>query len=353
VQGIPSYRLPRRVLTREIDMIRRMGVDIKGGCRLGRDFTLEELRHSGYSAVFLAVGAPDGLSLRIPGEEHERVVDAMTFLREYNLRGSAPAAKAVAVIGGGNSAVDAARTAIRLGAERVTVLYRRTRAEMPAYAPEVEDAQREGVRFGFLLAPSEIVMAPDGGISGVRCSRMTLGDFDKSGRRRPVDSGAEQVLVEAALIIVATGQQLNAPQLQDGTEVQLTGRGFIEADPRTGVTSVQWLFAGGDAATGPGSVVQAVRDGERAAVGIDEYLTGEAHAFWCEDKDVDAFFDPDAEPVPYQRAKLRLLAADKRKRSFDEVELPWSEPVATREAKRCLRCDYMEECEPERKSNDA
>jgi NADH-quinone oxidoreductase subunit F len=341
-QAIPAYRLPREVLAREVRMIERLGVDIETGARLGRDFSLKGLRDGGYEAVFLGIGAPRGMLLGIPGEGAEGVTDAIRFLRTYNLGRSVTVGKRVALVGGGNAAVDAARTAVRLGADSATILYRRTRAEMPAYAEEVEEAEREGVRLEFLVAPEEIV-AENGTVTGVRCCRMALGAFDRSGRRRPTDSGEPRFVVESDQVIAAIGQVLDPAETLDGTDLNFTKRNFIEVNPTTGQTSVEWIFAGGDAVTGPASVADAVGAGERAAVGIDMYLTGQDHAFWREEKQLDTFFDPAADPVEYARAKTRLLPVSRRRKGFDEVELPWHEVVALREAKRCLRCDYRDE----------
>ncbi|MCX7590598.1 MAG: FAD-dependent oxidoreductase [Kiritimatiellae bacterium] len=344
VQTIPSYRLPRELLEREIRMIQTMGVTIKTGVRLGQDFTLKDLRDRGYEAVFLGVGAPLGAKLGIPGEEAEGVADGVKFLKDFNMRGVATVGQKVAVIGGGNVAVDVARTAVRLGAREVTVYYRRTREEMPAYAEEVEEAQREGVRFEFLLAPKEIVVR-NGRAVGVRFARMQLGEFDRTGRRRPREIPGEDFVVEADQIVAAIGQTLSPSDVLDGVELKLGRGNWIEADPVTGQTSVAWIFAGGDAVTGPASVVEAIAAGERAAVGIDRYLTGEDHAFWRVDRKVDTAFDPDADPVSYARAVLPMLPYKRRTKGFEVIERPMKANVAVREAKRCLRCDYREVCE--------
>ncbi len=342
VQAIPTYRLPREVLRGEIQMIERLGVEISTGIRLGKDFTMKDLREDGYVAAFLGVGAPAGISLGISGEEVKGFMQALQFLCEYNLSGSVNVSQSVMVIGGGNAAIDAARTAVRLGAKSVTVLYRRTRAEMPAYAEEVEEAEREGVRLEFLASPLEII-TKNGRLRGIKCCRMVLGDFDRSGRRRPVPGDDGEFSVEADQGILAIGQALNTSEIVNGTGLRLTGRSFIEVNPVTSRTSVEWIFAGGDAVTGAASVVDAVAGGEKAAVGIDMYLTGENHAFWRVDREPDTFFDPEADPVEYPRSKIRLLPIDKRKHNFSEVEMPWKESPALREAKRCLRCDYREE----------
>jgi NADH-quinone oxidoreductase subunit F len=339
VQAIPAYRLPREELGREVSMIQSMGVTIETGKALGRDFTLQSLKDEGYDAVFLGVGAPKGLKIGVTGEEGEGVTEALNFLREYNIHGTTAVGRQVVVVGAGNSAMDAARTAIRLGAEHVTILYRRTRAEMPAWAEEVDATADEGIELKTLVAPKEIVRGPKGEVKGVICTTMDLGPFDSSGRRKPVESHSPDFFIECDHVIAAIGQSLDAGDLFDSVQVE-TERNWIKADPTTGQTSVEWVFAGGDAATGPDSVVAAVGAGERAAVGIDAYLTGEEHAFWRRDVAVDTHFDPDADPVDTPRAKIDCLDPAVRACSFSEVEMSWDMDTALAEAKRCLRCDY-------------
>ena len=339
VQAIPAYRLPRETLAREIRMIESLGVEIQTLRRLGRDFTLPDLRQEGYEAVFLAVGAPEGLNLAIPGHEANGVVDSLDFLRQYNIRGSVPVGKNVVVIGGGNAAIDAARTALRLGAQKVTVVYRRTREQMPAYVEEIEEAQQEGIELRTLVAPEEFVVR-DGRVTGLVCRQMTLGEFDRSGRRR-AEADDEQALetIPCDQAILAVGQRLDARNVLGDLEVPLAG-GWLQADPVTGQTAIPWLFAGGDAVSGPSSVVAAIGAGERAAVGMDALLTGETHAFWRTYPDVPTDYDPEADPAPYPRENPNLIALDRRRNNFDEVEQPWSEVTAQRQAHRCLRCDY-------------
>jgi NADH-quinone oxidoreductase subunit F len=342
VQTIPAYRLPRETLAREIRMIEQLGVTIETNKRLGKDFTIQELRDKKYDAIFIGIGAPESFGLGIMGEDADGVVMALPFLREYNIRGSVPVGKKVVVVGGGNAAIDAARTALRLGAEAVTVLYRRSQEEMPAYAEEVREAIYEGIKLMPLTHPVEILKSSDGKVSGVKCMTMKLGDYDRSGRRSPTADGAEQFTLEADQVIGAIGQTLQAGKLFElkDAEIKMTQNKFIYADSVTGQTSVPGIFAGGDAASGPWSVVSAIGAGERAAVGIDQFLTGEDHAFWREEKVVDTDFDPDVDPVPYPRESVRSIPVEKRKHNFDEVELSWNENVAQRQAKRCLRCDY-------------
>ncbi len=340
VQTIPAYRLPRKALAREIRMIQGMGVRIRTGITLGRDVTLNGLRKKGYEAVVMAVGGPKGVALGIPGENAKGVVDGIRFLRDFNRRGSTAVGKHVVVVGGGNVAVDVARTAIRLGAKTVTILYRRTREQMPAYEEEVREAKREGVRFEFLVLPVAI-LENQGKAQAVRCRRMTLGAFDRSGRRRPAECDETEFAVEADQVVVAIGQALDV-EVVKGTALKLSKTHWIEADPVTGQTSVPWLFAAGDAVTGPASVVDAIAGGERAAAGVDRCLTTEDHAFWRKPVAVDTVFDPDADPVSYGRAKPKHLPPAKRTGNFQEIELVWNEKTAVREAKRCLRCDFRE-----------
>ena len=340
VQAIPSYRLPRETLAREIRMIESLGVDIQTGRRLGRDFTLAELHDQGYEAIFLGVGAPDGLAIDIPGNDVKGIVESMNFLRQYNIRGSVPVGRNVVVIGGGNAAIDAARTALRLGSESVTVVYRRTREQMPAYAEEIEEAQQEGVILRTLCSPERFI-SENGKVTAVACRRMTLGDFDRTGRRRALaGSDQEMEFIRCDQVILAVGQGLDARKMLAPQEIELTSDGWIKVDPVTGKTSVPWLFAGGDAASGPSSVVAAIAAGERAAVGIDAMLTGATHAFWRTYPDVVTDYDPDADPVPYPREEQNLIGLARRRNNFDEVEQPWNEAKARRQARRCLRCDY-------------
>ncbi len=347
IQAIPAYRLPREIVAREVRMVENMGVDIVTEMALGRDFSLKSLRAEGCEAVFLAVGAPQGVGLGIPGDGAEGITDALNFLRTYNLRGSVRVGRQVVVIGGGNSAIDAARTAVRLGAEEVTVVYRRSREVMPAYREEIEEALHEGVQLQLLTAPIQVI-AESGRVVGVRCQPMQLGEFDRSGRRRP-EQGGDAFVIPADQILVAIGQKLESQEFCDAVNVETRSNGYIVADPVTGQTNHKWIFAGGDAVSGPSSVVEAVAAGERAAVGIDMYLTGQAHASWRDLQEIDTFFDPDADPLDVSREQLPLIPVDRRRHNFDEVEQPWREAVAVRQAQRCLRCDYGRRngCAPE------
>jgi NADH-quinone oxidoreductase subunit F len=342
VQGIPAYRLPREVVAREVRMIERMGVEIFTNMMLGEDVTLKALRAEGYDAVFLGIGAPLGVGLGMPGSDAEGITDALSFLRTYNIRGSVPVGKDVVVIGGGNSAIDAARTALRLGAEKVTVVYRRSREAMPAYAEEIEEAEHEGVALRLLTAPLEVVVEGKR-VAGIKCLPMRLGEFDRSGRRRP-EEGGDAFVIPADQVLVAIGQTLDLQRITNSVPIQARNQNFVQVNPVTGQTSEKWIFAGGDVVSGPSSVVEAVAAGERAAMGIDLYLTGQSHAFWHSAHEVDTSFDPDAPPSEASREGLNLIAVDRRRNNFDEVEQPWCESVAVRQASRCLRCDYGKRC---------
>ncbi len=341
VQTIPSYRLPRETLAREIRMIQQMGVRIHTGMKLGKDFTLDSLKREGSEAVFLAVGAPESLDMGLPGEGLKGVVQAVPYLREYNIKGSVRTGRNVVVIGGGNAAVDAARTALRLGAESVNIIYRRTQEAMPAYAEEIENALEEGIVLQCMIQPLEYQGDEKGHVRAIRCVPMTEGEYDRSGRKRPVESHQTgEIEFETDQVIIAIGQRLETGTLFGDRRFEMTPEGFIRVDPVTGESSEPGIFAGGDAADGPSSVVTAIGAGERAAAGIDLMLTGEDHAFWRFEQELDTRFDPDAAPLPYPREKLPVIQAARRIHSFEEVEQCWDEHTARRQASRCLRCDY-------------
>jgi NADH-quinone oxidoreductase subunit F len=212
---------------------------------------------------------------------------------------------------------------------------------MPAYAEEIEEAEREGVHFELLAAPAELI-GKNGRLSAVKLRRMELGEFDRTGRRRPVASKAAELTLDADMLIAAIGQSLAPAELFDGVAVKLSEREFLWADPVTGQTSVEWVFAGGDSVSGPASVVEAIAAGEKAAVGIDRFLTGTDHAAWRLSRPVDTAFDPDADPVMAARPGMKMIPLARR-RGFEEVEVTWPRAVALGETKRCLRCDYREE----------
>jgi len=339
--GIPAYRLPRDVLQDEIGAIERMGVEIRLGVHVGRDVTFEDLRREGYQAFFLGVGAHLGLKLRIPGEEeYEGFLDATDFLRRVNLGEPVSPGRRVCVIGGGNSAIDAARTALRLGSEEVHIVYRRLREQMPANPSEIEGAIEEGVKIDFLTAPVRIV-GQDGKVTGMECIRTELGEPDESGRRRPVPVEGSEFIIEADLIIPAISQQPDLSFLTNGSKFSVSRWNTLGVDERTLATNVPGFFAGGDAVTGPATVVEALAAGHRAAVSIDCYLQGRKYGgYWYpRPRMMVERIEPTDEDEHLVRPKLRELPLGQRKGNFEEVELGLDHKVTICEARRCLRCD--------------
>jgi NADH-quinone oxidoreductase subunit F len=329
--GIPPYRLPNDVLERDIEYIRRAGVEIETGAKIE---SLQQLRDAGFDAIFVATGAHKSTPLGIPGEDKDGVVDALAFLRRA-LGGEIREihGKAV-VIGGGNAAIDAARTALRLGAKPVTILYRRTRDEMPAIRDEIDDAIAEGVELRALVAP--ISVEGDGRARAVRCQEMELGEADESGRRRPVPKPGSELLVDADHVIVAIGQ---GPELEfaAGDEGLVVSRGRVSAHSVTQRSGEADVFAGGDAVTGPATIIEAIAAGQRAARAIDVFLGGSGEL------PTDTGFAPRIKPGEEQGAIPRQyvvhLPPSVRIRSFEEIAQGYSAEAACAEACRCLRCD--------------
>ena len=256
--GIPSFRLEKDVVNAEIDVLRELGVEFKTGVEVGKDVTLDELRAQDYKAFFLGVGASKGTAVGCKGDDLEGVYTGIDFLREVNLGKKPKLGKAVAVIG----AIDVARTAVRLGAKEVTVLYRRDEAEMPAAADEVEEAKAEGVQFKFLVAPAEI-LGSDGKVSEIKIERMELGAADASGRRKPVGTGEFETLAVEA-VISAIGQKVDL----SGMKLTVTPRGTVVADAVTCQTTTPDVFAGGGVVTGPKFALDAIAAGKEAALSI-------------------------------------------------------------------------------------
>jgi len=330
--GVPEYRLPRDVLERDIEYIRRAGVEIETGRRVD---SIRGLRKEGYDAVFVAAGAHSSYRLDIPGEDSQGVHDAIAYLRRAALGKLDETPGRVVVIGGGNAAIHGARTALRLGATSVTILYRRTRDEMPAIREEIEEAVIEGVDLRFLVTPIEI-LTDDGRVRAIRCAEMELAGADESGRRRPIPKeGAEQTF-ETDRVIVAVGQQPELGFADDGHLV--VSRGRAVADPVT-QHSGGGIFVGGDAVTGPATIVEAIAAGQRAAQAIDTFLGGAGElppdtGFASPGKPAEL---EDEEAAP--RMPIRARSPKKRRRDFEEVIKGYSLQAACAEARRCLRCD--------------
>jgi len=328
--GIPDYRLPKDILEAEVQGIESVGVEIKTNTRVD---SLDALFREGYDAIFLAIGAHQGVKLDVEGEDNPGVMQCISFFKDVNLGKEITLGNKVAVIGGSSAAIDAARTALRLGTTEVTVVYRRTRAEMLASPDEIEAALTEGVKTIFLAAPSRII-GRDGQVQ-LDCIRTKLGAVDASGRRRPESVKGSEFSISFDTIIVAIGQRPEIP----GQFNLPTGPGnTIQVDPDTLATSRQGVFAGGDIVTGPASIIEAIAAGRQAATSIDKYLGGEG----ITDESL-ATYEERTLPIGFQPVGERImppsLPVAERLSTFDEVELKFSDEMAIREAKRCLRCD--------------
>ncbi len=343
--GIPDHRLPIEVLDREIEVITNLGVEIKTNSPLGPDLTVDDLFKKGYKAVYLAIGAHKGIELGIPGEKAKGVRQGVEFLREVNLAGKTTVGKKVAVIGGGNVAIDVSRAAVRLGAEKVMIIYRRTRAEMPAWEEEIQAAESEGVEITYLSAPQEILIE-DGKIVGVRCIRMELTEPDSSGRRRPVPVPRSEYDIEIDQIIPAIGQRADLSSIEDVPDLKFTRWGTVEVDPITYATGKEGVFAGGDLQSGPWIAIGAIATGKEAAESIFRFIEGRDMA---EGREAITNENPVYQPIPENeprkaRAKMPHLLLEERKDSFKEVEMGFDETSGKEEAKRCLNCGYCCEC---------
>jgi NADH-quinone oxidoreductase subunit F len=342
--AIPSYRLPRDVIRREVEALLDENITLRCGAALGRDVTIDSLLDEGYGAVFVAIGAHESLRLGLPGEDAEGVIPSIEFLKAFNLEGRALARGRVGVIGGGNSAVDAARVALRQpDVQSVTILYRRTRDEMPAFRDEIDGAIEEGVRLETLVTPRQI-RVERGRLVGLNCVRNRLGERDASGRRRPVPIEDAPVDLELDTLIVAISEG------SDTDCLAVVGANRIDVDEKARTVLVHrgtlrtnrpQVFAGGDVATGPATVIDAIAAGKRAAVMIDRYLREEPLAV----PDLPPMPRAYVEPVVLEgaasagRQAPRRVAPATRRRGFAEVERAFSDEEARLEAARCVRCD--------------
>lgn len=337
--AIPEYRLPKDILQKEIREIRGLGVEIKLKTPIS---DVAALLNDGYQAVFIATGAHQGIKAGVPGEDLPGVYDAIEFLREVNLGREVPVGKSVAIIGGGNSAIDSARVALRRGAQEVNVIYRRERKDMPAIEEEIAAAEEEGVRFHYLTAPVRI-LGSSGRASGVECVRMSLGEFDRSGRRVPKQIADSGHIIATDMVIEAIGQRPDTSFIKDG-EIKTATGGTVIADRRTLATDRKGVFAGGDAVTGPQTVVEAIANGQRAASSIRRYLQGQELSPLVERDGYEPITIPSVPPTEEEtREKARMKASEldmsRRRTSFAEVTLTYTPEEAIAEASRCLRCD--------------
>jgi formate dehydrogenase major subunit len=339
--GIPAYRLPKDIIDDEADEIKALGAKIYTNKRLGTDFTLEELQRD-YDAVFLGIGAQKGTRLGCDGEETPGVMSGVDFLRSIGLDKPLAIGKRVAVVGGGNVAIDCARSALRLGAEKVYIIYRRGRAEMPAHDIEIEEAEHEGVELVLLANPTRVVDTEQ--VEGVECIRMALGEPDASGRRRPEPQPGSEFILEIDNLIAAIGQAIDG----SGLEGAMDGR-YMKADPQTMQTAIPGVFAAGDAVTGPNAAIQAVAGGRDAAFAIHQYLNGQeidlglAKPFSAirggVTKENLGVAEAPRVPMPALHDNRERLG----KGNFNEVELGYTDEDAAAEVQRCLECGCIKQ----------
>jgi NADH-quinone oxidoreductase subunit F len=345
---IPGHRLPKDILREDIDYLIKSGVSIKTHMALGKDFTLDDLHGQGYKAVFLATGAHKPIEIGVPGEEAEGVLQALEYLKDVHLGRPVELGAEIAVIGGGNSAVDAARVALRnKNVKKVTILYRRSKKEMPAYPEEVEAALEERVKIEFLVAPTR-VRTKDGKVTGVQCQRMKLGEKDESGRPKPVPIEGSEFLVPTDTLILALSERAYTPYLKDSDGLSLSPKwGTIIVDPATMTTTRPGVFAGGDVVTGPSSVVDAIAAGKAAADAIENYLEGRPLVRSRQLTRPSLYVEPvelkEDELQQAKRSKMPHLPPSRRKTLHEEIELGFPKDVAVREARRCLRCELETE----------
>jgi formate dehydrogenase major subunit len=350
--GIPEYRLPKEILDLEVSQILDLGVKLSTNTSLGRDFTVATLKQDGFDAVFLGLGAWESSTMRVKDEDAEGVLSGIKFLENFGLRHKVDIHGKVVVVGGGNTAIDCARTALRLGADEVRILYRRTRTEMPANAMEIDEAEREGVVMEFLVAPTRVV-TKSGRVAGLECLRMELGEPDASGRRSPKPVRGSEFLVDCDFVIAAIGQNTKVAELVGGQvpnflpfgeTLNLTRWQTIQVNDKTFETSVEGVFSGGDVVTGAATAVEAIAAGRKAAYAIDRYVaTGTAEpepVEFVSRKDVFAKVTKadlkSSSPMPLR--PMPLIPPVERTGSFAEVELGYTADDVAAESARCLEC---------------
>ena len=343
--AIPEFRLPREIIQKEIDYIAKKGVDIRYNTPININFTVEDLRRDGFEAVFIAAGAQRSQRIGIPGELEDIAgfYYGLRFLRDVRLGRQVRIGRRVAVIGGGNVALDAARSALRLGADEVNIYYRRSRDEMPVTEVEYDQAIAEGIQINFLVSPTRIV-SESWEVTGLQCIQMRLGEPDESGRRRPVPITGSEFFAETDTVIAAVGQAPDLSFLPAESALERTRWETLVVDNNTLSTNVSGVFAGGDFVTGPGMVIDAIAAGRRAAIAIDKYLKGDTSRVEIYDLKAGVVGELASQEIEetwevQPRLAVPVLPAQERKTSFAEVELSFSEERAQQEAKRCLRCD--------------
>jgi len=345
--GIPEYRLPKAILDKEIDAITNLCHQIRCNVSLGKDFSIESLKDDGYEAIFLALGAQASQKIKVEGEDLPGVLAGIGFLKDVALGKRMNLGQKIVIIGGGNTAIDAARTALRLGAGEVTIVYRRSRSEMPAADEEIGQAEQEGIQIHFLAAPVKLI-AQNGRVNTMECIKMALGEPDASGRRRPEPIAGSEFTMEVDTVIAAIGQTLDGSRLDQDAQVKFNRRGYISINQETMETSLEGVFAGGDCSSGPATVVEAVAAGRRAAISINQYLSGQQIAplekpYNCTKGELDEINTEDyADVQRIPRTEMPALDPEARKQNFSEIELGFTQEMAKAEAERCLACGCRE-----------
>jgi NADH-quinone oxidoreductase subunit F len=341
--AIPSYRLPKDVIKAEIDSLLNENITLKCNTALGRDIAVDNLLKDGFKAVLIALGAHKSKPLRLENEDVEGVIPSIKFLKSFNMNNEQLAKGKVGVIGGGNSAIDAARTALRQkDVEKVTIIYRRTRAEMPAFTEEIEAAEQEGIEIITLTSPSRVI-AKDGHLTALECTKNRLGNIDASGRRRPVPIEDSEYTIEIDTLIVAIGEDSGIDAISPArmSQIETTKWNTIKVDKATLLTNRPGVFAAGEGIRGPNTGIDAIADGKKSAQMIDRFIRGEELIGEREPRLPQVYIAPSSDgTIPTgDRAELQRAPADWRKRNFAEVEVSLSIDEATCESKRCLRCD--------------
>lgn len=347
--AIPEHRLPKEILDYDLEAIKNV-VNIRTNIRFGKDFSIDDLFKEGYKTIFISLGAHKSMKLAIPGEDADGVLDSIEFLRAVNLGKKVKIGKRVGIIGGGNAAVDAARVANRLPeCGEVTIIYRRTRVEMPAFKEEVDSAIEEGIDIKFLAAPTKI-LTQNGRLTAIECIRMELGEIDKSGRRRPVPVEGSEFTIELDILIPAISEQPDTGFLTEKDGIKISRWGTIEVEQETLATSREGVFAGGDVVTGPNTVIEAIAAGKLAAESIGKYLRGENLAREYKVTRPSVYIEPVEltekeieELSEAKRPEMPNLLPEERIKNFREVSLGFTEEMAIKEASRCLRCDLETE----------
>jgi len=346
--GIPRYRLPREVIDREVAMLQELGVEFRFNTRFGSDVTLADLKAEGFAAFFFAIGCHSAYKMGMPGEgDFPQVLDAIDILKRVALGDRTVPGKKAVIIGGGNVAIDAARTCLRLGSEEVTIAYRRTRSEMPADEEEVEQAEEEGVRLAFLTIPTGLT-GVDGRLTGLQCLRAELVRKEGSSRMSPVPIANSDFVMAADVVIGAIGQRVDNSCMTGLQGLEWTRRSTIQVNMVTMETSIPGIFAAGDAVTGPATVIEAIGGGKRAADSIDRHLCGipqpKMPPVPVRRRRVAYFEIPASTKMVLKRPEMPLLNIDRRRTTDQQVELGYSENDVREESRRCLRCDICLRC---------